>query len=71
MSAATTYVCDFCGQAKESNRRLIAGEGNEKHICDDCVRKAKSILAEEAAVEGGLDKGRKVVSITEVPPDVA
>lgn len=67
MSTATTYVCDFCGHAKSSNRHLTAGQGNEKHICDDCVRKARALLIEEAAVHGGLDKGRRVVPFGEVP----
>lgn len=71
MSQTTVYVCDFCGKSNENNRHLIAGQGNEAHICDDCARIAKSILIEEEAVEGGLHKGRKVVSITEVPPHVA
>lgn len=71
MSQTTVYVCDFCGLQKDSNRHLTAGQGNEAHICDDCVRTAKSILIEEEAVEGGLHRGRKVVPITEVPPHVA
>lgn len=62
MSAVTVYVCDFCGKAKDSNRHMTAGQGDEKHICDACARKAMATLREAIAVEGGIEQGAKVIA---------
>ncbi len=61
MSTVSTYQCDFCGQVGTSNRHMIAGQGNERHICDLCARDALATLHENIAIEGGIDKGDKVI----------
>ena len=41
----TPNACSFCGKARDSVQRLIAGPGGI-FICDECVRLCKEIIAE-------------------------
>ena len=41
----TPNACSFCGKARDSVRRLIAGPGRI-FICDECVRLCNEIIAE-------------------------
>ncbi|OHC68603.1 MAG: hypothetical protein A3H93_09065 [Rhodocyclales bacterium RIFCSPLOWO2_02_FULL_63_24] len=62
MSQVSMYECDFCGARADSNRHMTAGQGNERHICDACVRKALAALRENIAIEGGIENGAKVIA---------
>ncbi len=61
MSLVDMPVCDYCGKNSTQVKRMVAGAGNEKHICGDCIRKCNAILTEDALVEGSRMAGRKVI----------
>lgn len=61
MSTAEMPVCDFCGKAANVVKRMVAGSAKEAHICGVCIRECVAIIAEEAAIEGSLNVGRKVI----------
>lgn len=67
----TTQECSFCGKSKSEVNRLLEGAENI-YICDECIRLAAEILAEEGLMESSSSpkphKGdaRKVPSPTEI-----
>jgi ATP-dependent protease Clp ATPase subunit len=44
MSVVNMPICDFCGKSAKQSKHMVAGGGNEKHICGECIQKTKSIL---------------------------
>lgn len=61
MSTMEMPVCDFCGTAANQAKRMVAGAGNEKHVCGKCIGELKAILDEETAIEGSRNVGRKAI----------
>lgn len=61
MSVIDMPVCDFCGKNRTEVNRMVAGAGNEKHICDACILESAWIVGEDAAIEGVRNVGRKVI----------
>ena len=47
----TPNACSFCGKARDSVQRLIAGPGGI-FICDECVRLCDVIIAEGPHLPG-------------------
>lgn len=60
MSLVKMPTCDFCGKARNQTKHMVAG-AQEKHICDACIRQIAWIIGEDAAIEGSITAGRKVI----------
>ena len=57
--AKENLECSFCGRKKAETNLLIAGL--DAHICDRCIEKAYSIVAEESKQKKGQDINAELV----------